>query len=166
MLNVSQCGGQCIWHHHRVVVPCGKARKCSLPVMAAWAFLICEEKALSCWSTGRDREKNTSHPQTPPWNTGPRSIAVWTIQRDSRPQEQHGTQSHCPQQTTLTQLLPSRPDIPEVSAEASQGLLLRGHQQILCPGDSGTPWSRQMPSTAVRQFHCVHTPSRHTWATP
>lgn len=90
------------------------------------------------------------------------AASLWTIPRASRPQEQHGTQRHCPQRTTLAQLLPSRPDTPEVSAEANH----RAPPQRT-PADRVSRWRwHSLKQTSAKHISQQHTPSRHTWATP
>lgn len=56
------------------------------------------------------------------------------------------SQSHCPCPAPSIM-----PDLPKGQQRPGTGLLLRGHQ--LCPAGGGTPWSQQVPSTAVNSTH-------------
>lgn len=73
----------------------------------------------------------------------PCSVAVWTIQGDSslgnsmEPESLPSANRPCPAP-------PAKAWPPWSVGRAAP----RAHQQLLCPADGGTPWSKQVPSTA------------------
>lgn len=105
-------------------------RKCSSPlVLAAWTFLTREEKEdLRCRSMGEDSGKWPSHLQNSPRTTQISdtlqcSQGLWVSGQLRELLCVSGTVRSPQQKLHLPQLLPSRSDIPEGSAEAT-GLIL------------------------------------------
>lgn len=135
-----------MWQVKEVLSPCYGCM--DLPNVWGKGFELLEYR--------QGEQKHASHSQTPPWNVGPSSALR---HRSGQSRELQGLRSSMElRDIALSELhLPNSFHQGLTSLKCQQrpttGLLLRGHQQMCCPGDGGTPWSKSAPSTSVKSTH-------------